>query len=359
LALWTISTRLPELVLLDIRMPGINGIEVCRQLKADPATSALPVIFLSALSDAEDKVEGFAVGAADYIGKPYNPNEVLARVNTHMRLAQLSRAQELAMAELRATQKKLVQAEKLASLGTLVTAVAHELNTPIGVCLTTASTLEERTRDFEANVEKGNLRRTQLNEFLTDSREGMVLIQRGLARCANLIDSFKTAAAGGSSMQRRRFDLLRESTELQGNINSGMSATPYHLELDIPAGLEMESYPEAIARIVSQLADNALTHGFAGREYGTMSMRARLEDGWLQLSFHDDGVGMSEETQRHIFDPFYTTHLGQGSNGLGMYICHNMATGALGGDIEVVSAPGQGCTVTLRIPQTAPHPEAS
>ncbi len=129
----------------------------------------------------------------------------------------------------------------------------------------------------------------------------------------------------------------------------------WKITIDILPATMLNSYPETLEQIVAILFDNAVTHGFEGRDQGHIRISARTDKHQLILSFHDDGCGMSEQVQQHIFDPFFTTRMGKGNSGLGMSICYNLIEGILGGHIRVTSKPAQGSTITLEIPIDAPE----
>lgn len=266
------------------------------------------------------------------------------------------RNQELASAleHLQQVQEQLVQADKLASLGSIVAAVAHELNTPIGNALTVASTLQEHSRAFSLAIEQG-LRRSLLESFQHNSQEAAEMLIRNLERAAELIRSFKGVAVDRTSTQRRQFDLAGVIEETLLTLQPTLKPLPYRISHAIPAGIRLDSYPGPLGQILSNLVNNAIVHAFAGRDHGQMHLQANLNgQDRLQLRFSDDGCGIAHEHLKRIFDPFFTTRLGQGGSGLGLNIVYNLATGVLGGSIHVDSTLGQGSTFTLDIPLHAP-----
>ena len=362
LALWSAQSRPPELILLDVRMPGIDGLEVCRRLKQSPTLRDIPVIFLSAQYDTDDKVRGFQAGAVDFIGKPYQSEEALARTAVHIKLARtqlaLSRANvELThtLEELRSARAEIVRSERLAALGAMVAGVAHELNTPIGNSVLAASTLDERARAFAMRAEAG-LRRSDLNLFVAEALQASDLLMRNLAKSANLIASFKQVATDQAGSQRRRFDLARLVGELAATLAPQFRDGGVTLRVAIAPEIVMDTYPGALAQVVSQLALNALVHGFTGRADGTITVQAELEPGdagLVRVVLADNGSGIAAAHLDRIFDPFFTTRLGQGSGGLGLHIVHNLVANVLGGAIAATSEPGK-TRFTLSLPRSAP-----
>ncbi|MDG4552410.1 MAG: PAS domain S-box protein [Candidatus Contendobacter sp.] len=257
-------------------------------------------------------------------------------------------------AELRQAMTQLLQAEKLAALGSLVAGVAHELNTPLGNVRTVAGALGDELRRFAAAVDAGALRRSQVAGFLGRSQEAVDLLERNAARAADLIGHFKQVAVDQTSARRRRFDLRQTVEELLVTLQPQFKHTAHRVELDIAPGLELDSYPGPLEQVLANLIGNSLVHGFAGRDAGLIHIRAAGNLGHIRIAHADNGVGIPEALHSRIFEPFFTTRLGSGGSGLGLYIAYNLVTGVLGGTIEVHSAPEAGTTFTLTLPRGAP-----
>lgn len=259
--------------------------------------------------------------------------------------------------QLQGAQAELVEVEKLASLGRLVAGVAHELNTPLGVAVAVSSGLGDRTRSFRAELEAGALRRSQLDGLLHDLEAAAELLDRNLARAADLLRSFKQVAVDRSGMQRRRFDLAATVTEVFASLRPLYGRQGANLVNELPAGLWMDGYPGAFGQVLSNLVGNAVLHGFQGRP-GRVRVSLLDEDAQrVRVQIEDDGVGMSPEVRARAFEPFFTTRLGQGGSGLGLSIVRNLVVGVLGGRIELQTAPGAGCRFLLRLPRSAPLPQ--
>lgn len=265
-----------------------------------------------------------------------------------------------ALNHLKKTQEQLLQSEKLAALGGLVAGVAHELNTPIGNTLTTASTLLDHVRAMTRASEGGTLRKTQLTDFLANSREAAELIQRNADRASQLIASFKQVAVDQTSMLRRRFQLASVVNDAISMVALNLKRQPIQIDIDIPPQLELDSFPGPLEQILANLLQNAAIYGLLGRASLRISVTARaLDQHQVELIFADDGAGMSAETAQRAFDPFFTTRFGQGGSGLGLYIVYNLVHGALGGDITLHTAPAAGARFSIVLPLQAPEPHSS
>ena len=277
-------------------------------------------------------------------------------LNTLLEQRVLERTAELSAAldGLRQTQRELLQSEKLASLGALVAGMAHELNTPIGTAVTVASTLVQTHKRFR-NLAESGLTRSALAEYLGDVEEGGLIIERNLARAAELIGGFKQLAVDQTSYQRRSFALDDVAQEIALTMRPALRKTPFELQTDIPPGLVLDSFPGPLGQVLINLVNNAIIHAFEGRERGRITLRAApAEAGWLSLTVSDDGIGIAEPNRQKVFDPFFTTKLGKGGSGLGLHVAYTLVTGLLGGRIELRGAPGQGSQFVLHLPRVAP-----
>ena len=303
--------------------------------------------------------------AGDEIGQMARAVEVfredaIARQRAEADLRRAKERAEATLAEIRTMQASLIEAEKLAALGGLVAGVAHEVNNPVGIGLTVASTLAVRTEAFAAEVATGQVRRSRLEAFTAGTRDAANQLVANLQRAAELVQSFKQVAVDRSHAERRPFDLRRATEQILASLRPSLKTTSVRLVVDLPDGLVMESYPGPFGQVLTNLFLNAVNHAFPDGEGGTISITGRLSaPGQVQLVFRDDGAGMTEEVQRQAFDPFFTTRRGAGGTGLGLHIVYNLVTRRLGGRIILSSAPGSGTTFLIVLPVVVPDEDAA
>ena len=262
---------------------------------------------------------------------------------------------EQALAELRSTQRSLIEAEKLAALGGLVAGVAHEVNNPVGVSLTVASSLARRVELFAKEIEDGTVRRSRFEEFLAFNRESAQLLVTNLLRAGELIQSFKQVAVDRSVADRRNFDLCEATNQIVASLRPVLKQAPITLTLDCDGGILMDSYPGPYGQVITNLFLNAVTHAFPNGRAGTVTIAAKVHDDHeVEVIVADDGVGMTAEVRRQAFDPFFTTRRSEGGTGLGLHIIHTLVTQRLGGRLILDSEPGRGTTFRLILPRHAP-----
>src|SRR5262249_17691384 len=176
-----------------------------------------------------------------------------------------------------------------------------------------------------------------------------------LQRAGELIQSFKQVAVDRSHADRRTFDLKLVTEQVVASVRPGLPKSKDSLALDVPSHITLDSYPGANGQVLTTLIFNAVTHGFTNGPGGHVLIKARrLGMDGVEIVFSDDGGGMPEEVQRHVFDPFFTTRRAQGSTGLGLYIVHNLVTQEMGGRITLASAPGKGTTISMTLAVHAP-----
>ena len=275
--------------------------------------------------------------------------------NRTLQLAESNGQLQEALTTLQHAQTELVRSEKLASLGSLVAGIAHELNTPLGNSLTVATALADATNDFLEEMKSGQIRRSVLNRYLVQASEASELLSRNLFRASDLITHFKQVAVDQTSAQRRAFDLKENIEEIVLTLQPQFKHTPHRIEVDVPASIQLDSYPGSLGQVMTNLTLNALIHGLQDRPDGVIRIHAEPQgDDRVQITVSDNGCGIPPNHLPRIFDPFFTTRLGQGGSGLGLHIVYSIVTRTLGGFVDTHSVVGQGTTFTIDIPLQAP-----
>jgi signal transduction histidine kinase len=233
--------------------------------------------------------------------------------------------------------------------------VAHELNTPLGNALLSASTLSEHVKKLSESLAAGTVKKSTLNAFVVEMAQGTTLTQRSLQRAVELVSSFKQVAVDQASERRRTFDLAQTVKEVTDTLHLNIKTNRVQLLIKIPPGIILDSYPGPLGQVVMNLVNNALLHAF-DMSGGTIRIEVSHmpTDAQVMLSIGDDGLGIAEENLNLIFDPFYTTGLGQGGSGLGLAVSHRIVAKILGGKIQVSSSRGAGTRFDITLPRTAP-----
>ncbi|MCX9156340.1 ATP-binding protein [Niveibacterium sp. 24ML] len=487
----------PQLILLDVMMPELSGMDVLRALRAGASTHDIPVIIVTADTSEASQLEGLALGADDFLTKPVSPAVLLARVANLLRRTQAearfrmvlqqsptallivdrqhriafsnpvaevvfgypagamlglplgalipdslrerhdqfarhclreedvrrsahgrelparrcdgsdfpaeiglspipgddgmqvlvsvtdmsgraqieqrlrevndaleqrvaartaeleARNRELlaAISSLSEARQQVAQAEKLASLGRLVAAFAHDIGNPIGNVATLASMLAEKQRSLSASVSAGSLKRSDLEAFLATGEEAYSLVERNLERARELLASFKQLALDQATSQQRAIDLLDWLGQFTYTLSPSLVGGGHHVVVDVPAGLSIKTAPGLLGQVIANLVSNAVTHGFEGRTGGVIRITAvRTDDGRIEIAVSDDGAGIAPGDLPRVFEPYFTTRAGKGGTGLGLDIVRGIVEESLGGQIAIESAPGVGTTFTIRLP---------
>ncbi len=292
---------------------------------------------------------------------------------------------EQALADLERMQSDLIRAEKMAVIGQLIAAVAHEINTPVGIALTAATHLQTASEEIILTFNGGQLRKSDFQEYIGTASEVSTLLVSNIERAAALIQSLKLVTEGKANSPRSRFDLRDYLSDIVLAVQVQPAASRHQLVLDCPDGIALDTYPGALTEVLLALLTNAFAHAFEtepaaavvvegvgamtaggadGLEEGPDGSRIRrgrvtvsvrlLDNERIELNVSDNGRGIPADIQPRLFQPFATTRRGSGSMGLGLYAAFNLVTGKLGGEIDIDSAVGRGTTVILRLPLDAP-----
>ena len=251
---------------------------------------------------------------------------------------------------LQETQNHLVQNEKMAALGSLVAGVAHEINTPVGIGVTAASLMEEKTESIIQLHHSGKMKRSQFEDYLQLATDTTRAILSNLFRAADLIRSFKQVAVDQSSEEQRKFNLKEYIGNILISLRPKLKNSQYEIQINCPENIEIFSYPGIFSQIFTNLIMNSLIHGFELTPNGVITIVAEINDNILCLRYSDDGKGMDSETLKNIYNPFFSTKRTKGGTGLGLHIVFNLINQTLNGNIVCKSTPGAGTEFEIKIP---------
>jgi signal transduction histidine kinase len=379
----------PDLILLDVMMPGIDGFETCRRLKANPNTQDVPVIFMTALSDSIDKVRGLELGAVDYITKPFQQEEVIARVKLHLRLSQLTHqleqqvaqrthSLECSLKDLQAAQIKLVQSEKMSTLGQMVAGIGHEINNPINFINGNIGYIQDYFQDLMALVQAYQTRLPDPDADLQRLLQGIDLpylrtdlpklvgsLQEGVTRLQDISLSLRTFARSDMTSQ--------VDYQVEDGLNSTLMLLGHRLKADeIRPAIQVVKdytptpkvlcYPGQINQVLMNLLANAIdaledSNGASQRSYAQIAadpnqitVRTEAQDQRLLIRIRDNGTGIPEGMQDKIFEPSFTTKAVGKGTGLGLPISRQIIEERHQGRLTCRSEVGVGTEFVISLP---------
>ena len=377
-ALAQVDRNLPDLILLDVQMPGIDGFETCRRLKANPLTRSIPVIFTTAFSDTENKAKGFALGAVDYIPKPFDQTEVLARLQVHLKLKKLTESLEHQVhdrtAALQKMQVQLVQQEKLSSLGEMIAGIAHEINNPINFIASNVDPLREHINNMAEILRLYQQEHPQPSPELAAVLEDLepdFIFEDSL----KIINSLTLGAdrIRGISTSLRTFSRSDTETKIPANLHEGLDSTLMILQHRLkssdhrPEISILKSYGELpllpcypgqinqvfmnlLAKAIDALEESALKGKTPDSGLQIQITTQTTNDQQIAVCIADNGIGMNELVKQRLFEPLFTTKpVGKGT-GLGLAIAHQIVSEKHSGTLEVQSELGRGTQFLIRLP---------
>lgn len=377
----------PDLILLDVMMPGIDGFETCRRLKTDIVTKNIPVIFMTALSDATDKVKGLEIGAVDYITKPFQQEEVIARIKLHLQISELTRTLEQrvqkrtaqltqSLQQLQETQLQMIQSEKMSALGNLVAGIAHEMNNPLGFISATLKQAKPNLNDILEHLQLYQTSFPAANEQIINHAAEIDLdycvedfssmIDAMIMACDRLIQISKSL---------RTFSRVDRDGKQPFNLHEGIESTILILKHRLKANGQrpaievmteygnipyVECFPSQINQVFMNILANAidaLDDASSNKDFEELTANPNRitvttlpEDEHVKIIIADNGVGMNEEIKEHIFDHLFTTKTAHKGTGLGLAIAKQIICDKHNGTIDCFSKIGEGTKFVITLP---------
>jgi DNA-binding response OmpR family regulator len=330
----------PQLILLDINMPGINGYEVCRLLKANPTTAYIPIIFITADDDEDSICQSFEAGAQDYIHKPVRPIELLSRVTNqlkyleHIQLTKLIHAND----------------KKMSSLETMLTTVAHEVSSPFGNLKLSLSHLESSISGTQQALKHNSLKQRELESFLVDAFEAIHISHQNISQATAVLNSFKLIAIDQCKNTPSTIDLKKYLESILLSHKPKISEKLHKINLDIPKDINVTTLPGALSQVITNLINNSYLHGFENMSMGEINIVYNKNKDQHHIIYTDNGYGIQDIHLEKIFDKYFTTKEKTGGHGLGMAIVKKLIEEDMQGSISVFSKAQQGVEIRITLP---------
>jgi signal transduction histidine kinase len=273
--------------------------------------------------------------------------ENIRRSQTEETLTKTNKELKSSIQELNKAQERLIDAEKMAILGKLSAEISHEINTPIGVSITSTSYLADLLVSLQNDIENQKLTKRSLDDFTNNADQSLHLLMNNLNRASDLITSYKQVAVDQTSDKTRKINLAKYLHEIIQSLQPKFKKTKHVIKVDCADNIDIYCHAGAISQIFTNLIINSILHGFDGIESGIITISAQLKGERLYLHYQDNGVGVPQNKLPQIFDPFYTTKAGNGGTGLGTHIINELVTDTLNGTIVAMSNAGEGLSYDI------------
>ena len=250
--------------------------------------------------------------------------------------------------QLKETQQQLVEAEKLSALTIIVSGMAHQLNTPLGIVVTSSSILNKNLQDIKHAVSEKKLTQKMLSHFLKQAEGAVVLVRNNSDKAADLVQKFKSIAATLNGAEPTAIDL---QPFIQDNFAGALGKYDIAVSTSVTGdSVQIEGYPELLLNALEQLIDNSVHHGFTEDSDNQIKITTQVKDGWVTLVYEDNGIGIDHDKLSEIFTPFYTTSIQHGNLGIGLNIVYNSIVVLMGGQVSAQPAT-QGVKFVLEFNQ--------
>ncbi|PAY01689.1 histidine kinase [Pseudoalteromonas sp. HM-SA03] len=336
IALGIVKKYQPELIITDIKMPNMSGIELCKVLKSDNSTTAIPVIFVSAYEDSESLVHAFEVGGVDYITKPYKPAEIIARVNTQFKLIE--------------AQKLAVKQQLSKAINQMVMGIAHEINTPLGTSITSNTFLEDVMQELQSALTAGTLTQDGLVTGFDQIKDSSALCSRNLEKVAKFVSLLKSVSQSERDSSCAEVKLQEIETRLKKDFSK------QNVQIHFVGNTTTEVYVDgqALVEVLSNLVENSIAHAWIDHDH-LATITFTHSDNNLHVNYTDNGVGLRGISTQELLKPFVTTKRGNaGHVGLSANLTANLVSGALNGEFSVRNT-SKGLEWDIQIPIDPPE----
>jgi len=359
----------PDIIITDVQMPVMDGLEMCSLIRDD--NKDIPIIITSAHSETHLFQEAINISINMFLIKPIDMTQLFNTVKITaenvvlkqkskknqelitkktFQLEQTNQKLKKTISNLKEVQSKLIESEHLASLGVLSAGIAHEINTPIGIGLTGITHLTDITKDIKRNYQKQDISQEEFEEYLNNIDDVAKMIYSNIVRTSQIVGGFKQVAVDQTSEIKRIFNVYEYMQEILLSINNLTKKTNLKVNINIDKTLKINSYPGSLAQIITNFIINSIMHGYDKEGKGIICIDIVKVGNTLELTYKDDGKGISKNNLPKIFELFFTTSSKKGGTGLGLHIVHNIVTTNLNGTIECSSEKEKGIVFNIKFP---------